>query len=91
MGESTELITEADIMAEIIEPGFPDLPVEAARVLAGLRFNEGARRRIDELAEKNRQGSLTESEHALLDKYLRVGNFLNLLKAKAHVTLAKAR
>ena len=43
---------------------------------------------MNELAEKNRQGTLTESEAAEMEKYLRVGNFLNLMQAKARLTLA---
>ena len=45
--------------------------------------------RMNELAEKNRRGELTGTEQADLDKYLRVGNFLNLLKAKALVSLSE--
>jgi hypothetical protein len=43
---------------------------------------------MNELAEKNRQGSLTEGESEELDKYLRFGNFLNLMQAKARLVLA---
>ena len=45
---------------------------------------------MNELAEKNRQGALTGSERALLDKYLRVGSFLNLMQAKARLSLTSS-
>lgn len=42
---------------------------------------------MNELAEKNGQGVLSPQEHADLEKYLRVGQFLDLLQAKARVSL----
>ena len=50
-------------------------------------FDPSALSRLNELAEKNRQGTLTESERQEMDKYLRVGNFLNLMQAKARLIL----
>jgi len=44
---------------------------------------------MNELAEKNRQGTNAPSERALLERYLRVGNFLNLIHAKARCALAE--
>ena len=38
---------------------------------------------MNELAEKNREGTIEPSERVLLERYLRVGNFLNLIHAKA--------
>ena len=43
---------------------------------------------MNELAEKNRNGAITPSERALLERYVRVGNFLNLIHAKARCALA---
>jgi hypothetical protein len=42
---------------------------------------------MNELAEKNRQGTIAPSESAVLARYLRVGNFLNLDRAKARCAL----
>ena len=83
-----EPTTEADILAEIIEPDRPGLTPESARSILALRFNPEGVRRMNELAEKNRQGTLTEGDRALMEKYLRVGTFLNLMQAKARVSLA---
>ncbi|EDX74593.1 hypothetical protein MC7420_6071 [Coleofasciculus chthonoplastes PCC 7420] len=42
---------------------------------------------MNELAEKNNRGLLSETERQDMEKYLRVGNFLNLLHAKARQSL----
>jgi hypothetical protein len=80
-------ITEADILTEVIHPDRPDLPAEFARIVLDMKFSSAANERMNELAEKNRLGTLTAAEHADLEKYLRVGNFLNLLQAKARLSL----
>jgi hypothetical protein len=85
---TTHSITEADILAQVIMPDRPDLSPDAARAIIGLRFGPEAIERMNHLAEKNRQGTLTPAEQADLDKYLRVGNFLNLIQAKARLSLA---
>ena len=82
-------MTEADILSEVIAPDQPTLPEASARSILSLRFNQQAIDRMNELADRNRRGVLTDSERALLDRYQRVGNFLNLLQAKARLSLAQ--
>jgi hypothetical protein len=89
MASAFQEITEADILSEIIAPDQPTLPEASARSILNLRFNQNAIDRMNDLAEKNRRGQLQESERTLLEKYQRVGNFLNLLQAKARLSLAK--
>ena len=45
---------------------------------------------MNELANKNRQGTLTDAERTEMEQYLGVGNFLNLMQAKARLSLAPA-
>ncbi len=66
----------------------PGMSPESARAILDLRFDPRAINRMNELAEKNRQGTLTEAERQEMDKYLRVGNFLNLMQVKARLALA---
>jgi len=80
-------ITEADILAHVIAPDQPGLPPESARAILALQFDQTALARMNDLAEKNRAGTLTEAERIEMEKYLRVGQFLNLLQAKARVSL----
>jgi hypothetical protein len=44
---------------------------------------------MKELADKNRKGTIAPSDRALLERYPRVGNFLNLIHAKARFAWAK--
>ena len=84
---STSTITEAHILEQVIMPEKPDLPPELARAILGLRFGPPAVSRMSDLAERSRQGTLTDAEREEMDKYLRVGNFLNLMQAKARLSI----
>ena len=74
MAYSSHTITEADILTEVVAPDQPDLPHELARSLLELRFQQRAIDRMNDLAEKSRQGTLTDAERDELDRYLRVGS-----------------
>jgi hypothetical protein len=80
-------ITEADILAHVIAPDQPGLSPESARAILALHFDQTALERMHDLAEKNRADTLSETERMEMEKYLRVGQFLNLLQAKARVSL----
>ena len=88
MSELATVLTETEILEQVLEPNGTGLSAEAARALLGFRFKESAVARINDLAEKNRQGTLTPTERALLERYQRVGNFLNLIHAKARCALS---
>jgi len=80
-------ITEADILNEIVEPGHSRFSRQVAEEFLSLCFNESARERIRELLRKNNAGLISETEQTTLQNYLRVGEFLDLLQAKARVSL----
>ena len=83
-------MTEADILSDVIAPGQAGLDAGAARAILALGFNHHATSRIRHLLDANNRGALTESERAELDRYLRVGQFLDLMQAKARVSLGDA-
>jgi hypothetical protein len=85
MGNST--LTEAHILEQVVMSDQAGMSPESARAILDLRFDPSALSRMNELAEKKRQGTLTESEREEMDNYLRVGNFLNLMQAKARLFL----
>jgi hypothetical protein len=89
MNETAALDTESEILEQVIESDTAGMSPEAAQALLRFRFNNAAVARMNELAEKNRQGTIAPSERALLERYLRVGNFLNLIHAKARCALAE--
>ncbi len=89
MSQTAIFDTESEILEQVIEPGFAGMSPEAAHAVLRFRFNAAAAARIDELAEKNRKGTIEPAERALLERYQRVGNFLNLVHAKARCALAE--
>ena len=80
-------ITEAHILEQVIMSDQPGMSPESARAILELRFAPSALGRMNELAEKNRHGTLTEAERQEMEMYARVGNFLNLMQAKARLYL----
>lgn len=81
------MITEADILSEVIAPDEPTLSEDFARAVLSVQFNEGATNRIRDLLQKNNAGNITTVEQSDLEKYLRVGQFLDLMQAKARLSL----
>ena len=82
---------EAAILSRVIQPDHNGLNQAAARALLKLEFTGDDRRRMHELAVKNQAGDLTADEQQELDDYLRVGRLLDLLGAKARLSLKKRR
>src|SRR5207302_991509 len=80
-------LTEADILAKVIGDDQPTLTPEAARSLLTLQFDKEATRDIRGLLQKNNRGKITADERMTLERYLRVGQFLDLLQAKARLSL----
>ena len=87
MSTTTDTVTEAEVLSQLVTDGQPGLSPEAARAILGLRSNPAAIARMHELGEKARQGTLSEREQHELDAYLRVGNLLNILQAQALLSL----
>ena len=84
---NSSTVTEADILAEIIAQDKPGLDPDAARAILLLQFNNHARERIRQLLDSNNRGKISDAEHAELQKYLRVGQFIDLMQAKARLSL----
>jgi hypothetical protein len=82
-------ITEADILDRVIRPQVANLHPEAARSFLQFRFDREAIRHIRQLLRKNNRGLITAAERLVLEKYLRVGQFLDLLHAKAKLAMRK--
>lgn len=78
------------ILDRLIEPAKPGLSPEAAHTILGLRFGLSDVDRMNELAEKNRRGSLSPEENDEFESYLEIGEFLALLQAKARKSLLHA-
>lgn len=77
------------ILESVIAPREPTLSEPVAKLLASLSFSAEQNEEIRRLLDKNNAGSITSREVDVLESYTRVGNFLNLLKAKARNSLSK--
>jgi hypothetical protein len=64
------------------------MPIEVARWLVGLRADCDLQTRIDELADKNTDGIISEAELAEYDEYLSASEVIGVLQAKARLALA---
>jgi hypothetical protein len=56
---------------------------EQARALVAYRGDEALSARIEELANKNTEGELTDSERAEYEGYVQANKFIAILQAKA--------
>jgi hypothetical protein len=88
MSSTVTPITDADILVHVVAPAEPTLPEASARSLLELRFDDQAVARMNELAEKNCVNSITDAERQELESFQRVGHLLNLLQAKARLSLS---
>ena len=79
--------SEAEIWSRTIQPESGDLSPEAARALLQLKLRPADVERVNDLSAKAREGELTNEESRELESYLNVGRALELLKAKARLSL----
>lgn len=82
---------EAAILSRLIQPERADLSPEAAQSILKLDFDDQDRTRMHELSVKAQSGRLTDSEHAEIESYRRVGRLLDLMRSKARRSLKAAR
>ena len=75
------------VLATVEDPITP----QVARALLDLKFPPADTNRIRTLLRKNGAGTIAAPERVTLEKYLRVGQFLDLLHARARATLAGRR
>ena len=84
---SPAIKNEADILSRVIAPKKQDFPPAMADLILGFNFPQEDLDRMDELAQKAREGTLTGEEEAEINAYERVGHFLSLLQSKARTSL----
>ncbi len=82
--------TEAEILSEVVQPERGSISPALAREILSLRFRADTASRIRELLSGNNAGTITSEERADLEKYLRVGQLIDLFQAKARLSLASA-
>ncbi len=90
MADRTSL-SDADILDRMIRPGQADMLPEAAHALLRLKFDAEATTAIKRLLKANASGKITPDDRLLLDRYLRVGQLIDLIQAKARLALSQAK
>ena len=78
-----------DYLAQLLEPVGACFTPEVAERVANLRASPQVQARIDELAEKNTEGEITEEELAEYDSYIHAIDFIAILQAQARQVLAR--
>ena len=63
---------------------------EVAQRIASLQPEESMQKRVDELAAKASEGSLTDAEKAEYGEYIDAADIIGILQAKARHVLASA-
>ena len=77
--------TERPFLDRLLEPLSRCIRGDGERELLKLRADEALQARIDELADKCDEGTLTPDERAEYETYVRFGNFVAILQAKARL------
>jgi hypothetical protein len=82
--------TEAGILSRLIQPETGGWDPQAARAVLSLSFSQADRERMTCLLEKSKADALTEEERSELLSFHGAGRTLEILKAKARLSLNKA-
>jgi hypothetical protein len=83
--------SEAAIFSRVVSPDNANLSPDAANSILQITFPAADRERMNLLAEKSRDGALSEAEAAELENYRHVGRLLEVLKSKARLSLKTPR
>ena len=88
--ETTAIESGTTILSRVLEAHATNFTPEVAQAILQLKFDQVDIDRMHALAEKNRQGRLTDAEWQVLQNYLLVGHLLDLLHSKARLALKHA-
>jgi len=78
---------EVAIWTGVINPDRDDMSPSEATAVLRWAFNDDAKLKMEELAERNGRGELSESEREELEAYVNVGQVVAILQAKARLSL----
>ena len=89
MSVATAETSEAAILSRVIRPDSGKWSKEAAESILRFDFPPADIRRMNALAAKARQGTLSAAQQAQLENYRDVGRLLELLQSKARLSLKR--
>ncbi len=81
--------TGALIWKHVIKPEKDNLTPDTARYILKMDFRESDQKRMEKLSAKAQKGTLTTTEQAELEEYIRVGDLLAIMQSKARRSLKK--
>jgi hypothetical protein len=84
------MLSDADILEHVVSPVKGGMDPDAARAILDLKFDKDATKRIRQLLQMNNRGAISAEERITLEKFLRFGKFIDLLQAKARLSLKEA-
>lgn len=87
---ASKVITEGEILEKVVSPKMADLTPSVARSLLSFKFDKQTTACIRQLLRKNNRGAISAEERLALERYLRVGQLLDLLHAKVRCSLQAA-
>lgn len=90
MATIVELPADTDIFGRVIATNAQISP-SVARTLLAWRFPKADLAKIRKLQKKNNAGTILEAELLELESYVRVGQFVAVIQAKAKLTLKNRR
>jgi hypothetical protein len=88
MDETSE-ITEREILSHVVEAIDDGVMRQMADGVLQMRFPQRDQDRVSHLLEKNSAGTISPLERSELEKYIRVGDFVMLLKSRARRQLSQ--
>lgn len=82
-------MSTTSILDRFLEPVVEFLPADTARKIIDLRIDASLQERIDELAEKANQGTLSADEREEYAAYIEELDMIAILKLKAQAALRR--
>jgi len=79
--------TQASILDRALGHDPSGITPDAAQFFLSIELDADDERRVNELAEKARAGSLSSEELVEVDEYRRVGRIIEMLKLRARIAL----
>jgi hypothetical protein len=79
---------EIQTLDRLLDPIRACFTPEVAAQVAGLRADATAQARLDDLAERNAEGTITADEREEYEALVRAGNLIAVLQAKARASLS---
>lgn len=73
---------DVEILHAAVRPDESSFSPTTAKAILKLGFSKQQRAEVEKLLDKNNQGTISAKERKKLEVYVRVGDFLSLLKAK---------